>query len=232
VPPFEKKVSDNLKLLAMEQATFQINLDTAADNDVGMNSATIDPNVEGEFDPDTSKEAFWSPVGAERVEFWLAANPGESLRPLSRVASGGELSRLMLILRTISQSMGDDGSRTTLVFDEIDSGIGGRVAETVGQRLKSLAVDRQVFCVTHQAQIARFADHHFAVMKSVSDGRTVTTVKELTKNGRVGELARMIGGSPEVEASQATARWLINSARDFQPAAEEVISGSEEKKSK
>lgn len=231
-PAFVKKVSDNLKLLAMEQAAFQINLDTAADNDVGMNPAAIEQSVEGEFDPDTSKETYWSPVGADRVEFWLSANPGESLRPLSRVASGGELSRLMLILRTVSRSVEDNEAQTTLVFDEIDSGIGGRVAETVGQRLKTLAAGKQVFCVTHQAQIARFADHHFAVTKNVSEGRTETTVKELTADERVGELARMIGGSAEVEASQATARWLINSARDFQSPAEEVASGSEGKPSK
>jgi DNA repair protein RecN (Recombination protein N) len=151
------------------------------------------------------------------VEFFLSANPGEEPRPLARVASGGELSRLMLTLRTVAlsrrrrESVGEAG---TIVFDEIDVGVGGRVAEAVGRRLKALAEGRQVLCVTHQPQIARFASHHFVVRKSFEGGRTLTSIRELDLKERVEELARMIGG--EEEGAQTTleaARWLLESAR-------------------
>jgi DNA repair protein RecN (Recombination protein N) len=221
LPLLEEKVVANLKSLAMEQARFVIRMETAAEGvketaeDVKepVSSASDQAGAEREDDL-YPRETFWSPFGADRLEFWLSANPGESLRPLSRVASGGELSRLMLILRTVSNRLEEGDREATLVFDEIDTGIGGRVAEAVGQRLKSLATNRQVFCVTHQPQIARFADHHFSVSKDVSAGRTETTVKELTGDERVEELARMIGGSKDVETAKDTARWLINSARE------------------
>jgi DNA repair protein RecN (Recombination protein N) len=156
---------------------------------------------------------YYSPTGADRVEFLLSANQGESPHPLARVASGGELSRLMLTLRTIGMDAeGDAHSTETVVFDEIDTGIGGAVAEAVGRRLKTLSTVRQVLCVTHQPQIARFADHHYRVDKLIENGRTNTTVKELILEERVGELARMIGGTEEAASTREAARWLLNSA--------------------
>jgi DNA repair protein RecN (Recombination protein N) len=145
------------------------------------------------------------------VEFCLSANVGEIPRPLARVASGGELSRLMLALRTVCPGTGGESSvgAATLVFDEIDVGIGGKTAEAVGRRLKALAAHKQILCVTHQAQIARFADHHYAVSKRVEGERTLTSVRELDGAERVGELARMIGGAEEVETARETARWMI-----------------------
>jgi DNA repair protein RecN (Recombination protein N) len=211
--PFEKKVIDNLGSLAMEQAQFKIVMDTASEEAGEPDAAALTLDADEGADFAAFKEGFWTPFGADRLEFWLSANPGENLRPLSRVASGGELSRLMLILRTVCHRVEDGKTEATLVFDEIDTGIGGRVAETVGQRLKTLAAGKQVFCVTHQPQIARFADHHFAVSKGVSGGRTETTIKELTFDERVGELARMIGGSEDVETAKVTAQWLISSAQ-------------------
>lgn len=164
-----------------------------------------------------------SPSGNDEIEFLLSANPGEPLRPLARIASGGELSRLMLTLRVAKDSRAakeHDVSQETIVFDEIDAGIGGRVAEAVGRRLKGLASPRrrqqrqQLLCVTHQPQIARFADHHFYVSKSVIDGRTVTDVRELNEEERIGELARMIGGAEDqAQSTRGAARWLIESAR-------------------
>ena len=96
-----------------------------------------------------------------------------------------------------------------MVFDEIDTGIGGRTAEAVGRRLKALAANQQILCVTHQPQIARFADHHYAVSKRVSEGRTSTAVDELEGDERVWELARMIGGAGDIETARATARWML-----------------------
>jgi len=160
--------------------------------------------------------AYWTQSGADRVEFLLSANVGEEACPLSRVASGGELSRLMLTLRAVAQGRSSlSSSRTqgaTLVFDEIDAGIGGRVAEAVGRRLKTLAGTQQILCVTHQPQIARFADRHYLVEKREVEGRTVTSIREIRAEARVGELARMIGGAEDVATTRETARWLIESA--------------------
>ena len=141
------------------------------------------------------------PRGIDEVEFRISPNPGEELRPLEKIASGGEISRLMLALKTVvgtSRPGAGAARRTsrTFIFDEVDSGIGGRVAETVGQRLKRLARDGQVLCVTHLAQIACFADQHFYVEKFERAGRTLTSVTHLaTEKERARELARMLSGS-------------------------------------
>jgi DNA repair protein RecN (Recombination protein N) len=144
--------------------------------------------------------------GYETAEFYFSANQGEDLRPISAAASGGELSRLMLVLKTITAPT---RFPRTLIFDEVDSGIGGRVAEAVGHRLKRLANHNQVLCVTHQAQIARYADAHFEVVKSLNGDRTITRVRELTQSERVDELARMIGGTEITSLARKHARELL-----------------------
>ena len=148
------------------------------------------------------------PDGSERIEFDLAANPGEGARPLARVASGGELSRIMLALRHVA-----GGSEVpTLVFDEVDAGIGGAAAEVVGRRLQSLARGAQVICITHLAQIAAFADRHYAVAKDAAGGRTRTAVTLVEGDDRVRELARMLAGSAS-EAGLRHAAELLESSR-------------------
>jgi DNA repair protein RecN (Recombination protein N) len=144
--------------------------------------------------------------GFDSIAFLISTNKGEVPRPLSRVASGGELSRLMLALKTVSAP---PEVPRTLVFDEVDAGIGGRVAEAVGQRLRRLGRAHQVLCVTHQAQIARFADVHYAVRKSVAGRRTRTQVVRLDSGERVDELARMIAGAAITDAALAHARELL-----------------------
>jgi DNA repair protein RecN (Recombination protein N) len=138
------------------------------------------------------------PWGVDDIEYRISANPGQPLAPLSRVASGGELSRMSLAIQVIAS----DGSEIpTMVFDEVDSGIGGGIAEMVGRRLRDLGKSRQVFSVTHLAQVAGLADNHFRVVK-ISDSRTTrTAIKHLNDDERVEELARMLGG---VEISRAT----------------------------
>ncbi|MBA3440591.1 MAG: DNA repair protein RecN [Pyrinomonadaceae bacterium] len=199
----EERVMEELHQVAMERAQFKVDVKTAKLIGDENNPAGEDPT-------------FWSPQGADRVEFLLSANPGESLRPLARIASGGELSRVMLALRTVcagGQGPGERSGNATLVFDEVDAGIGGRVAEAVGRRLKALAAGgQQILCVTHQAQIARFADHHYAVSKNLDGERTVTMVKELSREERVSELARMIGGAEMAATTQQTARWLLENS--------------------
>jgi DNA repair protein RecN (Recombination protein N) len=191
----------------MGQVQFLVSLETRSLNDEEISNEEKPISAEEINDSDSS--SFFSQSGADYVEFLLSANPGESPRPLSYIASGGELSRLMLTLRTISSS---DEMTETIIFDEIDVGIGGRVADAVGQRLKSLSASRQVFCVTHQAQIAKYADHHFVVTKSVRNERTTTNLRELVGDERVGELSRMIGGNEEAEKTREAAKWLLENA--------------------
>ncbi|BCW97319.1 MAG: DNA repair protein RecN [Armatimonadota bacterium] len=151
----------------------------------------------------------YGPRGQDRVEFLISANPGEPLKPLARVASGGEASRTMLALKVAAIEC---DPVKTLVFDEIDAGIGGRTANTVGEKLRAISRGRQVLCVTHLPQIARFADHHLKVEKggeTSGSERTVISVRALEGEERVGELARMLGGSEESEAAVRHARELL-----------------------
>ena len=190
----EERVMDELKELAMERARFAVNFAAREKN-------------ESDF-------ADWTPNGFDRIEFLLSANEGEMARSLAKVASGGELSRLMLTLRTLSRRENSVAGTRTLIFDEIDTGISGRVAEAVGRRLQSLAQKQQILCVTHQPQIARFADHHFRVTKNVRQKRTLTEVEELDREGRIGELANLIGGAKDAQTTRDAARWLLDTARN------------------
>jgi DNA repair protein RecN (Recombination protein N) len=150
------------------------------------------------------------PRGAESVELLLSANPGEDLRPLAKVVSGGELSRVMLTAKTVLAAADDV---PVLVFDEVDAGIGGRVADVVGQKLAASAAGRQVLCVTHLAPIAAYAGQHLLVEKRVARGATRTTVTLLPAAARVDELARMLGGERVTEASRRHARELLRDAQ-------------------
>jgi DNA repair protein RecN (Recombination protein N) len=146
--------------------------------------------------------------GMERAEFQFSPNPGEALRPLARIASGGELSRLMLALKQVHP----ESDVPTLVFDEVDSGIGGGTSALVGKKLKKVALEQQVLCITHLPQVAAFADHHFRVEKVVADGRTTTVVTPLGNDERVAEMARMLGGIVITEKTMEHAREMISAA--------------------
>ena len=146
--------------------------------------------------------------GIDRADFMISANPGEDLRPLEKVASGGELSRIMLALRTVL--VVDEGAKT-LVFDEVDAGVGGKAAETIGQKLQELSRRYQILCVTHLAQIASCADHHYRIEKLVLDGRTVTRVEPLDGEARVDELVRMMSGSRVTDAARQHIREMLAS---------------------
>ena len=150
------------------------------------------------------------PRGTETAELLLSANPGEDLRPLAKVVSGGELSRVMLAAKTVLAAADDV---PVLVFDEVDAGIGGRVADVVGQKLAATAAGRQVLCVTHLAPIAAYASQHLLVEKRVARGATRTTVIPLPAAARVDELARMLGGERVTETSRRHARELLKDAR-------------------
>ncbi|HYK17605.1 MAG TPA: DNA repair protein RecN [Bryobacteraceae bacterium] len=177
-----KKVETELDSLAMENAVLRIEV----------------------------REAGASETGADRVEFLISANVGEELRPLDRVASGGELSRVALALKTSVGRVARTGAvQRALVFDEIDAGIGGAVAESVGRRLKKLSAANQVLCVTHLAQVAGFADHHYFVEKREVKGRTVAEVEELSGAARTREIGRMLSGQRVTAEALKHAEQLI-----------------------
>lgn len=186
---FEKKVEANLKAVALEKAKFVVGIKIPAADEL-----------------DAEDFVGFSPKGIDAVEFLFSANAGEDIKPLARVASGGEASRLMLILKTTA---GSSDATSTAVFDEIDAGIGGRVAEAVGLKLKALAASQQVLCVTHQPQVASKADRHFVIEKSMKKNSTSIAVRELSSEERVEELARMLAGEKVTDAARENAREMI-----------------------
>lgn len=164
------------------------------------------------------EQTFWSGVGWDHVECLIATNVGEPLKPLEEIASGGEMSRVMLALKVSVEEGGTERTRRrialprTLVFDEIDIGIGGRAAEAVGQKLKALSRHQQVLCVTHLPQIAAFANQHFLVEKSERDGRTRTQIRQMLDEERTGEIARMISGATVTETSLRHAEQMLKAS--------------------
>ena len=169
--------------------------------ELAMGRAQFDVRFEAE-----PPESAWSESGVDAAECYLSANVGEELRPLARIASGGELSRVMLAIRTLAAAAAPG---KTLIFDEIDAGIGGRVADVVGKKLRALGGSFQVLCITHLPQIAAAGHVHFHISKRVTNGRTRTEVVRLDESGRVEELARMIGGAVPTDAARAAARELL-----------------------
>lgn len=176
----EKRVEAELAQLAMERAIFRVQITPAP----------------------------WSASGADRIEFLVSANPGEEPRPLEKVASGGEISRIALALKTCL-APGKAPLIRTLVFDEVDAGVGGSAAEGVGRRLKKLAANHQVLCVTHLPQIASFADHHYRVGKREVRGRTVAEIEELDAAARTREVGRMLSGQKVTPEALKHAEQLI-----------------------
>jgi DNA repair protein RecN (Recombination protein N) len=146
------------------------------------------------------------PYGKDNIEFLISANPGNPLLPLAKIASGGELSRVMLALKTI---FAQNDSVETLIFDEIDTGIGGEVAVAVGSHMKNLAKNRQIFCITHLASIAVYADNQIKIEKAVAGGITSSNVHAVKGEERVAEIARMLSGDADTEQSLMHARTML-----------------------
>ena len=157
-------------------------------------------------------EANWTSTGFDQVEYMISTNPGEPMHPLDQIASGGEMSRVMLALKATVEAGARkkaSGAQRTLIFDEIDTGIGGRAAEAVGKKLKSLSRTSQVLCVTHLPQIATFADHHYLIEKRRSGDRTKTVVRQITGPERTEEVARMISGAKLTDTSLKHAEQML-----------------------
>ena len=166
-----------------------------------------DARFEARFAPEP---AALSARGTDSVEFFFSANPGEDPRPLARIASGGELSRIMLAIKSVAL---EEADAPTVIFDEVDAGVGGAVAEVVGRKLATLARHRQVLCITHLPQIAAFADHHFAVEKTTAKGRTRSKVRKLGPDERGEEIARMLGGVKVTAEARKHAEQLLATGR-------------------
>jgi DNA repair protein RecN (Recombination protein N) len=193
---FARRLEQQLAELAMERTRFEVR-----------------------FAPDLPPETAWTDAGTDQAEFFVSPNPGEDLRSLARIVSGGELSRIMLGIKTLTASarhgFSEAGDRPPsmsapgLIFDEVDAGIGGRVADVVGRKLRTLGSAFQVLCITHQPQIAAYADTHFQIEKQVDRGRTRTTVHRLDGRGRVDELSRMLGGAAITDGIRRSAREML-----------------------
>lgn len=189
------KVEGELATLKMSRTKFEVLMEAAPAPDNADPFLVVGGNAAGE-------------TGIDRAEFIIAPNVGEDLKPLSAIASGGELSRVVLSLKAL---LAGSGSVETIVFDEVDAGIGGGVAEVVGRKMASLSRHHQIICITHLPQIARFGDHHFRISKHVSGGRTKTIIAPLAENERIEEIARMLGGQEITRATIAHAREMLES---------------------
>jgi DNA repair protein RecN (Recombination protein N) len=180
------QVEKEIASLAMKKARFRVQVDTQP-------AAAVEPGSVRDS-------------GLDGVEFLISPNPGEELRALRRIASGGELSRIMLAVKTVGK---EKSGLKTLIFDEIDSGIGGKTAECIAEKLRDLAGRHQVICITHLPQIASFASHHYRIDKSVEKDRTFTTVRQLDFEGRVDEISRLLSGSRITPTAVENARELL-----------------------
>ena len=191
----EKTVAKELAQLAMQRCRFQVAFSEAK------------PDVS----TDKGQPATWeTALGTDQVEFLLSPNPGEDLKPLVKIASGGEISRIMLALKSVRTL---DGCGKCLVFDEVDAGIGGQTADVVGQKLKRLSQKDQVICVTHLPQIASYADRHYFIEKRVEKGRTLTRIALLQHEDRVQEIARMISGERKTDSVLKHAAEMLKASR-------------------
>ncbi len=175
--------------------------------DLGMAGGSFEVAVRDRNEDDARSH------GLNDIEYLISANPGQQPMPLSRVASGGELSRMSLAVQVIAS---DGSSIPTMVFDEVDSGVGGGIAEMVGQRLRDVGESRQVLCVTHLPQVASLANHHFRIMKMTDGKSTRISVSDLGKDERVEELARMLGGVKITDRTRDHAAEMLQIGADYE----------------
>jgi len=188
--------------LAMPHVKFAVAIEQAPDHRHG---------VALDHDPAGERVAF-DRTGIDQVEFMLSPNPGEPLKPLARIASGGESARLLLAMKSILSSV---DVVPTLVFDEVDVGVGGRAGAVVGEKLWGMSTSHQVICITHLPQVAAFADAHYTITKRVEDGRTRSIVEPIEADSRVDEVAAMLDGTPVTAASRTSARTMLNRAEAY-----------------
>jgi DNA repair protein RecN (Recombination protein N) len=202
---FEKKLRLLSEELSQRRRDVAKKIEVAVVKELGeLNMSKVQFQVL--IEPHGSGELPFTARGGDRVEFFIAPNPGEGLKPLNKIASGGEISRIMLAFKTILASV---DNVSTLIFDEVDLGISGRVAEIVGKKLKFISSSRQVISITHLPQIASKADTHLQIAKEVREGKTTTQVQRLSKSDRIDEIARMLGGEIITETTRKHAQEML-----------------------
>ncbi len=211
----EEKVKEDLKQNAFRLSKMRKQaakkLEDAVDKEIralNMPHASFYVN----FNKDRGKAEIFGPKGYDEIEFYLSANKGEDARPLNKVASGGELSRIILALKNV---LSRTGSVSSMVFDEVDNGIGGAVAEIVGRKLKEVSANHQVICITHLPQIACFGEKHLYVSKKVVKNRTTTSVNELDNEQKIEEISRMLGGVHVTEKTREHAREMLKNSGSY-----------------
>ena len=212
----EEKVQQNLRQNALKLSQIRgqaaKKLQNAVDKEIhALNMPHASFSVNFKKDADDAAE-FFGPKGSDEVEFYLTANKGEESRPLNKIASGGELSRIILALKNV---LSRTGSVSSIIFDEVDNGIGGAVAEIVGRKLKEVSANHQIVCITHLPQIACFGDKHMYVSKKVVKDRTVTSLEELDSEQKIEEISRMLGGVNVTQKTREHAKEMINSSRSY-----------------
>jgi len=183
IPPLAKAVGRQLEDLGFQQSKFEVELKA-----VNRPSDTLSSS-DGE--KDGARGALFSSTGFDEIEFQFAPNPGEPAKPLRAIASSGEMARVMLALKTV---LAAEDEIPVLVFDEVDANVGGETANAVGEKMKQIAANRQVLCITHLPQVAAPADAHYVMTKQIKDGRTISEIHLLDKKQRIAELSRMLGG--------------------------------------
>ncbi len=206
----KKRVEAELQELSMKGARFDVVFEKVAHAVEALDFTNFSPELSKIWDSCKKRLEKLSSHGAEKVEFLLASNPGESMLPLNRIASGGELSRIMLALK---KTLAVDAETCVLVFDEIDTGISGRVADVVGLKMKELSLSFQVICISHLSQVAVFADTHYLVQKVGKKSRTETEIILLSKEESAKEIARLISGAEVSKSSLVHAKGLIIAAQ-------------------
>lgn len=194
-----RRIEQSMGDLAMANVQFEVAMELTAD-------------AEGVMLPDVSAPVGFDRTGVDRVEFMLSPNPGEPLKPLARIASGGESARLLLAMKSILSRV---DVVPTLVFDEVDVGVGGRAGSVVGEKLWAMSEQHQVICITHLPQVAAFGDTHYTIAKHVEGGRTRSSVTPLDDQARIDEVAAMLDGVPITAASRETARTMLDRAEHF-----------------
>jgi len=187
-----RKIKKELSFLGMERCDFEVKISQREEE-----NGLLEIN---------GKRYYVDEKGLDQVEFYVSPNPGEELKPLAKIASGGEISRIMLALKSV---LAKSDQIPTMIFDEVDVGIGGEIAEAVGKRMKTLSSTHQIICITHLQQIASQADYHFKVYKEVSKNRTIAKIKLLSREERIKEIARMIGGKKISDLSLEHAAEMI-----------------------
>jgi len=195
VKKFETVMENELRQLSMDGVMFKVNFSYKKD--------------ENSFIKYCGMQVSFSENGIGTLEFLISPNPGEEPRPLAKIASGGELSRIMLSLKNL---LAAQDTVPIMIFDEVDSGIGGKIAETVGLKLKRISQNKQVFCITHLTQIASLKGAHYRIEKETLKGRTVTTIRRLSESERVDEVARMSGGESISQVTREHAKEMLSAA--------------------